>query len=312
MMALDDIVLRDELDPRLGDRDDNLIAQYADIFDALPLIVINQDNELIDGWHRVRAAQYKKRKRIACVVVETDSDDDLGDKMWAANVKHGVQYNRLQREAYGVRLHSRGFSVEDIAQRVGVSLSSVYRWTQGLRVRRKQTRNDKIIRLRDEGKTTQEIADKVGVDRTTVAMVLRFSQMGKTQQGSEIETVPLEEIHEEILNAAFSVMGHVREAALNDYVAKLEAPGGQQMMITDDSLSDVMERDLLASAAAMCLWRNWMIWYEGERIDRFKDVFGKIGPVIVRGQSGQWCIVSELRLMLRRVRKQRSDPLDVL
>ena len=36
MISLDDVVLRDDLDPRLGERDDDLIAQYADIFDALP------------------------------------------------------------------------------------------------------------------------------------------------------------------------------------------------------------------------------------------------------------------------------------
>ena len=35
MIALNDVVLRDDLDPRLGQRDADLIAQYADIFDAL-------------------------------------------------------------------------------------------------------------------------------------------------------------------------------------------------------------------------------------------------------------------------------------
>ncbi|MCY4144737.1 MAG: hypothetical protein OXG08_13745 [Gammaproteobacteria bacterium] len=53
-IALDDVVLREDLDPRLGQRDDDLIAQYADIFDALPPIEINQKNELIDGWLRGR------------------------------------------------------------------------------------------------------------------------------------------------------------------------------------------------------------------------------------------------------------------
>ena len=57
MIALDDVVLRRDLDPRLGERDDDLIAQYADIFDVLPPIEINQHNEVIDGWHRVRAAR---------------------------------------------------------------------------------------------------------------------------------------------------------------------------------------------------------------------------------------------------------------
>ena len=72
MISLDDVVLRDDLDPRLGERDDDLIAQYADIFDALPPIEINQHNEVIDGWHRVRAAKHANRTEIAYVIVETE------------------------------------------------------------------------------------------------------------------------------------------------------------------------------------------------------------------------------------------------
>ena len=98
MIALDDVVLRDDLDPRLGERDDDLIAQYADIFDALPPIEINQHNEVIDGWHRYLAAKQAKRTEIAYVVVETDGDDDLADRMWESNLRHGVQYTRDQRQ----------------------------------------------------------------------------------------------------------------------------------------------------------------------------------------------------------------------
>lgn len=311
MMALDDIVLRDELDSRLGDRDDDLIAQYADILDALPPIVINQDNELIDGWHRVRAAQSRRRSKIACVVVETEGDDDLGDKMWAANLKHGVQYTRIQRQFRGEKLYSRGFTAEDIAEQIGVSVSSVYRWTQDRRVTRRLERNAEIARLRDKGRTTREIAGEVDVDHTTVAKVLGNSQMGKTQQKSETATAPREEIPEKILNAAHTVIGPFVEIRPDGYVAMLEASESHQMMITDDSLSKERERKLLASAAAMCLRQKWMIWYEGERIDVFTGAFRKIGPVFVRGQSGQWCIVSRLRSVLRRVQKQCSDPLDV-
>ena len=56
MIFLDDVVLRDDLDPRFGDRDEDLIEQYADIFDALPPIEINQHGEVIDGWHHFLAA----------------------------------------------------------------------------------------------------------------------------------------------------------------------------------------------------------------------------------------------------------------
>ena len=73
------------------------------------------------------------------------------------------------------------------------------------------------------------------------------------------------------------------------------------MTITDDSLSNELERELLTSAAAMCFWQDWMIWYLDDRTSAFTDAFGEIGPVFVRGQAGQWRIVSRLRSMLRRL-----------
>ena len=70
-------------------------------------------------------------------LVATESDDDLGDKMWAANLKHGVQYTRAQRQTQGLKLHGRGLKAKEIAERVGVSASSVYSWTKELREQEK-------------------------------------------------------------------------------------------------------------------------------------------------------------------------------
>ena len=97
-------------------------------------------------------------------------------------------------------------------------------------------------------------------------------------------------------------MGAFAETRPDDYVARLEASGSEWMTITDDSLSNELERELLTSAAAMCLWQELMIWYQGENASSFTDAFGKIGPVFVRGQAGQWSIVSKLRSILRRLR----------
>ena len=97
-------------------------------------------------------------------------------------------------------------------------------------------------------------------------------------------------------------MGTFTEARPEGFVAKLEASGSEWMTITDDSLSNELERELLTSAAAMCLWQELMIWYLGENASTFTDAFGKIGPVFVRGQAGQWSIVSKLRSILRRLR----------
>ena len=361
LIALDDIVLRDDLDPRLGERDDDLIAQYADIFDALPPIEINQHNEVIDGWHRVRAAERAKRTEIAYVVVETEDDDDLGDRMWESNLKHGVQYTRLQRKTQGIKLHERGMPPKDIGKAVGASLRSVYIWTKEYRASKKQERQDEMNRLHEQGLTKKQIADQLGIDATTVGRNLQNRKSAKVQDEPEREAEPTieddeeqtgqepnerpveeqeaqpelesespsaepemnetladeepatpdielespptpEPIPDDILNTARAVMGDFTETRPDDFVARLEASPSEWMTITDDSLSNELERELLTSAAAMCLWQELMIWYQGENASTFTDAFGKIGAVFVRGQSGQWSIVSKLRSILRRLR----------
>ena len=352
MIALDDVVLRDDLDPRLGERDDDLIAQYADIFDALPPIEINQHNEVIDGWHRFLAAKHANRTEIAYVVVETKDDDDLADRMWESNLRHGVQYSRDQRQTHGLKLHERELSAKEIAERVGVGINTVYRWTKELRESERQERDQAVLELAAEGKTQQEIADQLGIPRQTISRILaQNSQMVKMSKTAELpentdhepeseatpaddpepdevavdDTEPVpetdkalaeeeqvtqdqepasppESIPDSILKTARAVMGIFAETRPDDYVARLEASGSEWMTITDDSLSNELERELLTSAAAMCLWQELMIWYQGEDANTFTDAFGKIGPVFVRGQAGQWSIVSKLRSILRRLR----------
>ena len=368
MISLDDVVLRDDLDPRLGQRDDDLIAQYAEIFDGLPPIEINQKNELVDGWHRVRAAEEIGRTEIAYVVVETEGDDDLGDRMWAANLKHGVQYTRVQRQTQGLKLYQRRLTTKDIAGRVGVSAATVRRWTKDQRERDKHDRNDLVIKLAQRGIKQAEIAKETGVPQRTVSDILSENvQMRETakeveslentdselkyevaaaqefevedeearalpeetaldsdadetradepvepaqeseseysDETSELEAEPAppDPIPDDILNTARAVMVGFVESRPDAYVARLEVSANEWMTITDDSLSNELERELLTSAAAMCLWQEWMIWYRGERTKAFTDAFGKIGPVFVRGQAGQWKIVSRLRSILRRI-----------
>ena len=86
------------------------------------------------------------------------------------------------------------------------------------------------------------------------------------------------------------------ESRPDAYVARLEVSPSEWMTITDDSLPNELERELLTSAGAMCLWQEWMIWYRGGRTSAFTGAFGVIGPVFVRGRSGQWTIVSQAEI----------------
>ena len=182
---------------RLGDRDEGKIAHYAEIFDNLPPIEINQHNELIDGWHRILAAERADRSAIEFTATHTVDDDDLLDLMYAANLKHGVQYNTAQRRSYGVKLHLRGqehpsrkLSVKLIASQAGVNQATVYRWTKEVRDNQKQERQDEIGRMLDEGRTQQQIADDLEIDPATVSRNLHNSQMRKLQDRRESEAEP--------------------------------------------------------------------------------------------------------------------------
>ena len=127
---------------------------------------------MIDGWHRVLAARSAGVTEIAYVVVETKDDEDLADRMWESNLKHGVQYTRGQRQIHGVKLHGRGLSAKEIADRVGVGVNTVYRWTKAHREQNKQQRDKAIIDLRDAGKTHQDISDELKIPRRTVTDIL--------------------------------------------------------------------------------------------------------------------------------------------
>ena len=70
---------------------------------------------------------------------------------------------------------------------------------------------------------------------------------------------PPEPIPDSILKSARAVMGTFAETRPNDYVARLEASPSEWMTITDDSLSNELERELLTSAETMCLWHELMI-----------------------------------------------------
>ena len=117
-------------------------------------------------------------------------DDDLRDRMYAANLRHGVQYSREQKRAYGIALPGRELSAKEIARLSGVGVGTVYRWTRELRDQDKEERDSEIQRLRDDGLTQQEIADELGMGRSTIAEIVGDSQMRKSDEQPESKAEP--------------------------------------------------------------------------------------------------------------------------
>ena len=204
-------------------------------------------------WRRARS-----RERIAYVVVETAGDDDLRDRMYAANLRHGVQYSREQKRAYGIALHGRELSAKDIARLSGVGVSTVYRWARGLREQDREERENEIQRLRDVGYSQQEIADLFQVAQRTISDDLSGnSQLRITAKQNEAEaenTVEPETEVEEPEAQAETESGSASAEAEPDDTPADEQPDASESEpepATDESSAD---EGLAAPEAVYTLW----------------------------------------------------------
>ena len=61
-MKVSDVVFRDDLYPRI-ETNVAAVQKYAEDLDILPPIEVNQNAEIIDGWHRWTAHKKKKTNR---------------------------------------------------------------------------------------------------------------------------------------------------------------------------------------------------------------------------------------------------------
>ena len=75
-IKVSDVKFRDDLYPRLK-QDPVLVQRYAEAIEVLPAIEVNQDNILIDGWHRWTAHRKVEAETIQAIVTETESDNQI-------------------------------------------------------------------------------------------------------------------------------------------------------------------------------------------------------------------------------------------
>ena len=67
-IKVENVIFRDDLYPRI-ETSATTVQKYAEDLSVLPPIEINQDNKLIDGWHRWTA--HKKTKADTVAVIRT-------------------------------------------------------------------------------------------------------------------------------------------------------------------------------------------------------------------------------------------------
>ncbi len=166
-----DIIFREDLYPRFNPNQ-ALIQNYANAIEHLPPIKINQNNILIDGFHRWKAHQLAGRTEIKADVIETTSEKELKRLAYQLNSNHGLQLSNDEKRKYASEMIAE-MSVKELANVLSVGETTIKRWTETQRKALEEERNRKIIELYLRAWNTQEsIADMFGITQQVVSNII--------------------------------------------------------------------------------------------------------------------------------------------
>ena len=106
-IPVDTVIFREDLYPRVK-RDPALVQKYAADLSVLPAIEVNQNRELIDGWHRWTAHKDQKVETIAAFITPTTSDLHLLALASRRNATFGWQMDVASKKQTAIQLYQRG------------------------------------------------------------------------------------------------------------------------------------------------------------------------------------------------------------
>ena len=176
---LDEVVVREDLYPRLT-HNPALVQRYATILDVLPPIEVNQDNILIDGYHRLTAHRKAEAETIPVVITETASDLDILALAIIRNASHGYQLSEDDKRKQAIRLYAAGTGKrkDEIKDILSVTLRSVQGYLENIDKQLEEERKQTIIAMWLACETDDAIASAFKYkSRTPIEdTVLRFCE----------------------------------------------------------------------------------------------------------------------------------------
>ena len=162
-----DIIWREDLYPRLKPSPTK-IQEYAENIDKLPPIEINQDNILIDGYHRWKAYQTAKKETIDVFVTETQTEAELERLAVTRNSTHGQQLTQEEKKSLAIKWWGV-ISDDEIIKTLSISAATFARYTKARREDWEKQIEQQIYDLWMSCHTQEEIAEAVGVSQFTVS-----------------------------------------------------------------------------------------------------------------------------------------------
>ena len=202
------------------------IEQYADTLSngqVLPAIIVKKKPNgrylLIDGYHRLQANKSLGYKKIEADIEEM-TDFEARALPVSLNAGHGVFLSNREKKEYILKQIKKGDDLKKWAEMARVPERTIRRWTEELRKKWDEEDRQRIVELRQQGKTQEEIAKEVNVSHPTVSRILnnsfvqngQMAEMNKNSQGEPSEP----EIIEVPTTQKPSLMAQAMEEVKND------------------------------------------------------------------------------------------------
>jgi len=142
---LNEIVFRDDLYPRFETNTQELIEKYSESIEYLPPIEINQNNILIDGFHRWKAHQLVEKEEINVIITETESEKELKKLAYHRNSNHGLQLSYKEKRKFACEMIEE-MNVQELHELLQVGETTIKRWTESKVKDLRNLRKEKIIK----------------------------------------------------------------------------------------------------------------------------------------------------------------------
>lgn len=175
-MEIKDIKFDQELYPRF-EPNQAIIQKYSESIEHLPPIKVNQNNVLIDGFHRWKAHLLAEQTEIKSEIIQTKNDIELKRLAYQYNSNHGLQLSDKEKKVYAQQMFGT-FDNKELANILSVNESTISRWTTAQAESAKEERNRRIIELYLKAEYTQQmIGEIVGLDRSIITKMVQKLQL---------------------------------------------------------------------------------------------------------------------------------------
>jgi ParB-like nuclease domain len=164
------IVYRQDLYPRFKPNPSK-IQEYADNIERLPPIELNQDNILIDGYHRWKAYETAKLSQIPYFITETKSERELEIFAVQRNSTHGQQLTQEEKRSCALKWYGV-IPEDDIKTALSISRSSFDRWTKNKREDQEAQVKQRVYNLWLACETHDRISKITKIPRQTVTRII--------------------------------------------------------------------------------------------------------------------------------------------